>query len=147
MDKAIISDTSCLIALERIGKLEVLKLLFEKVLITEEVRLEFGQEIPDWIVLVKNQNTAKFFELRKVLDSGEASPIAFALGAENSLLIIDEVKGRKIATENGLEIIGTLGLLLLAKKSGLVEDLEQVLKDLNKNGFRVSKKLIDILLG
>lgn len=147
MDKAIISDTSCLIALERIGKLEVLKLLFEKVLITEEVRLEFGQEIPDWIVLVKNQNTAKFFELRKVLDSGEASSIAFALGAENSLLIIDEVKGRKIATENGLEIIGTLGLLLLAKKSGLVEDLEQVLKDLNKNGFRVSKKLIDILLG
>ena len=47
MDKAIISDTSCLIALERIGKLEVLKLLFENVLITEEVRLEFGLEIPD----------------------------------------------------------------------------------------------------
>lgn len=147
MDKAIISDTSCLIALERIGKLEVLKLLFERVLITEEVRLEFGQEIPDWIAVVKNQNTAKFFEFQKVLDPGEASSIAFALSLENSLLIIDEVKGRKVATENGLEIIGTLGLLLLAKKSGLVEDLEQVLKDLNKNGFRVSKKLIDILLG
>lgn len=147
MDKAIISDTSCLIALERIGKLEVLKLLFERVLITEEVRLEFGQEIPDWIAVVKNQNTAKFFEFQKILDSGEASSIAFALSLENSLLIIDEVKGRKVATENGLEIIGTLGLLLLAKKSGLVEDLEQVLKDLNKNGFRVSKKLIDILLG
>jgi predicted nucleic acid-binding protein len=147
MDKAIISDTSCLIALERIGKLDVLKLIFEKVLITEEVRLEFGQEIPDWIAVVKNQNTSKFFEFQKVLDSGEASSIAFALGTENSLLIIDEVKGRKIATENGLEIIGTLGLLLLAKKSGLVEDLEQVLKDLNKNGSRVSKKLIDILLG
>lgn len=147
MDKAIISDTSCLIALERIGKLEVLKLLFERVLITEEVRLEFGQEIPDWIAVVKNQNTAKFFEFQKVLDPGEASSIAFALSLENSLLIIDEVKGRKVATENGLEIIGTLGLLLLAKKRGLVEDLEQVLKDLNKNGFRVSKKLIDILLG
>ncbi len=147
MDKAIISDTSCLIALERIGKLEVLKLLFERVLITEEVRLEFGQEIPDWIAVVKNQNTAKFFEFQKILDSGEASSIAFALSLENSLLIIDEVKGRKVATENGLEIIGTLGLLLLAKKRGLVEDLEQVLKDLNKNGFRVSKKLIDILLG
>ena len=147
MDKAIISDTSCLIALERIGKLEVLKLIFEKVLITEEVLLEFGQEILDWIAVVKNQNTAKFFEFQKILDSGEASSIAFALSLENSLLIIDEVKGRKVATENGLEIIGTLGLLLLAKKSGLVEDLEQVLKDLNKNGFRVSKKLIDILLG
>jgi predicted nucleic acid-binding protein len=51
------------------------------------------------------------------LDSGEASSIAFALSLENSLLIIDEVKGRKVATENGLEIIGTLGLLLLVKKS------------------------------
>jgi predicted nucleic acid-binding protein len=147
MDKAVISDTSCLIALERIGKLEVLKLLFAKVLITEEVRIEFGQAIPDWIVVVKNQNTSKFFELHKVLDSGEASSIAFAFGVENSILIIDEVKGRKVAAENGLEIIGTLGLLLLAKKRGLAEDLEQVLKDLNKNGFRVSKKLIDIFLG
>ncbi|MCU0401498.1 MAG: DUF3368 domain-containing protein, partial [Algoriphagus sp.] len=61
--------------------------------------------------------------------------------------IIDEVKGRKVAAENGLEIIGTLGLLLLAKKRGLIKDLEQVLKDLNKNGFRVSKKLINFLLG
>jgi predicted nucleic acid-binding protein len=147
MDKAVISDTSCLIALERIGKLEVLKLLFAKVLITEEVRIEFGQAIPDWIVVVKNQNTSKFFELHKVLDSGEASSIAFALGVENSILIIDEVKGRKVAAENGLEIIGTLGLLLLAKKRGLIKDLEQVLKDLNKNGFRVSKKLINFLLG
>ena len=131
MDKAVISDTSCLIALERIGKLEVLKLLFAKVLITEEVRIEFGQAIPDWIVVVKNQNTSKFFELHKVLDSGEASSIAFAFGVENSILIIDEVKGRKVAAENGLEIIGTLGLLLLAKKRGLAEDLEQVLMDLN----------------
>lgn len=146
MDKAVISDTSCLIALEKIGKLEILKLLFEIVFITEEVQLEFGQSLPAWITVAKNQNIRKYMELRNVLDSGESSSIAFALSLENSLLIIDESKGRKIALDHGLEIVGTLGLLVIAKKRGLLGDLENVVNDLTNKGFRISEKLIKLLL-
>lgn len=146
MNKVVISDTSCLIALQRVKKLEILKLLFKNVIITKEVYQEFGETLPEWISVVKNQNESKFIELKKVLDFGEASSIALALDTGNSLLIIDESKGRKIALKNGLDIIGTLGILTLAKKAGLIDDFEKVLEDLRENGFHISKKLMDILL-
>ncbi|GMQ26263.1 hypothetical protein Aoki45_29450 [Algoriphagus sp. oki45] len=85
MNKAVISDTSCLIALQRVKKLEILKSLFKNVIITKEVYQEFGETLPEWISLVKNQNESKFFELKKILDFGEASSIALALDTGNSL--------------------------------------------------------------
>ncbi|GAB2479576.1 DUF3368 domain-containing protein [Algoriphagus taiwanensis] len=147
MKRAVISDTSCLIALQKVEKLEILSSLFTNVTITEEVYQEFGNTLPSWITIVKNKNESKFIELQKVLDLGESSSIALALSTDNSLLIIDEIKGRKIAIKNGVEIIGTLGILILAKNKGLIDNLEKVIYDLRQNGFHISKKLMDILLG
>lgn len=147
MKRAVISDTSCLIALQKVEKLEILSSLFTNVTITEEVYQEFGDTLPSWITIVKNKNESKFIELQKVLDLGESSSIALALSTDNSLLIIDEIKGRKIAIKNGVEIIGTLGILILAKNKGLIDNLEKVIYDLRQNGFHISKKLMDILLG
>lgn len=147
MKRAVISDTSCLIALQKVEKLEILSSLFTNVTITEEVYQEFGDTLPSWITIVKNKNESKFIELQKVLDLGESSSIALALSTDNSLLIIDEIKGRKIAIKNGVEIIGTLGILILAKNKGLIDNLEKVIYDLRQNGFHISKKLMDVLLG
>lgn len=130
MKRAVISDTSCLIALQKVEKLEILSSLFTNVTITEEVYQEFGDTLPSWITIVKNKNESKFIELQKVLDLGESSSIALALSTDNSLLIIDEINGRKIAIKNGVEIIGTLGILILAKNKGLIDNLEKVINDL-----------------
>jgi predicted nucleic acid-binding protein len=54
------------------------------------------------------------------LDTGEASAIALAMETVNSTLIIDEKKGRKFAKNLGLQIIGTLKILLLAKQHRLI---------------------------
>ena len=94
MRALIISDTSCLIALDRINRLDLLRILFQQILTTQEVRNEFGEELPKWVQIVEVQNQDKIQELEAVLDKGEASTIALALETDNSLLIIDEKKGR-----------------------------------------------------
>ena len=66
-DQFIISDTSCLIALERIDKLEILKDLFSKVFITNEVAIEFGNTLPQWIVVRTVKNLNKQNELSKLV--------------------------------------------------------------------------------
>ena len=45
----IISDTSCLILLHKIGELEILKNMSEKVFLTETIEKEFGKALPSWI--------------------------------------------------------------------------------------------------
>ena len=123
MDKIIVSDTSCLIALANIDKLEILKDLYKEVIITEEVNNEYGSSLPEWIFIVEVKNRQKQSELETRLDKGEASSIALALEIQNSTLIIDEIKGRKIAQSLSIDIIGTIGVILLAGRKGILKDV------------------------
>lgn len=79
MDKIIISDTSCLIALSKINQLEILRSLYSQIIITKEVFTEYGSPLPDWIMIFEVKNTQKRAELEERLDKGEASSIALAL--------------------------------------------------------------------
>ena len=79
MDKIIISDTSCLIALSKINKLDILKDLYSEIIITREVYNEFGGTLPNWIIISDIKNSQKQKELEIKLDKGEASSIALAL--------------------------------------------------------------------
>ncbi|WP_026450693.1 DUF3368 domain-containing protein [Aequorivita capsosiphonis] len=142
MDNTIISDTSCLISLDKLGMLHLLKEFYKEITITPEVSLEWGKSVPNWIVETKAQNTKLQSKLESKLGKGEASSIVLALELQPSIVIIDEAKGRKIAKTYNLEIIGTLGILILAFKNGYLDDLENTLLQLKSNGFRVS----DILL-
>ncbi|TNF41873.1 MAG: DUF3368 domain-containing protein [Bacteroidetes bacterium] len=146
MDKIIVSDTSCLIALDNIGMLYILKNLFKEVLITPEVKEEFGNQLPNWIIVLQVQNKSKQTEIESKLDKGEASSIALALEIPNSTLIIDEVKGRNIAKNLNIEIIGTVGIIILAGKKGVVNDVISVILKLVNNGFRLSNKIVDRII-
>jgi len=146
MNKIIISDASCLIALSNIDQLNILRDLYKEIIITEEVKDEFGDELPIWINTQKVKNIAKKKELETILDKGEASSIALSLEIENSLLIIDESKGRKIANSLNLQIIGTIGVLILANKKGLIKDLISVILKLVNKGFRLSDSLLNKII-
>lgn len=79
MQKTIISDTSCLILLDKIGELEILNKLFGTIITTAEVSNEFGQPLPSWIEI---QNpTDKIYQtiIEATLDKAEASAIALAI--------------------------------------------------------------------
>ena len=146
MNRAVISDTSCLIALAKIDKLYLLRELFQEILITKEVNQEFGGFLPEWVLIKEVSNKQKQIELEKQLDRGEASSIALALELENSTLIIDETKGRKIAQSYDIDIIGTIGIILLAEKRGLIQDVVEVILRLVNKGFRLSDKLINKII-
>lgn len=141
MAQIIIADTSCLISLHNLRILHILEELFSEVYITSEIKSEFGEPLPNWIKLKNPKNSTQLTLLYKHLDRGEATAIALALQELNATIIIDELKGRNIATKLGIRTTGTLGALLLANEKGLIYELIKVIDKLMDNGFRISKKL------
>lgn len=116
MPAIIISETSCLILFEKIGELKLLKRLFGEITTTKIVANEFGKNLPNWNKIQNPIDLTCQLVLQSSLVVGEASAIALALERKDFLLIIDELKGRKLATGLGLTITGTLGVLVQAKK-------------------------------
>lgn len=84
--------------------------------------------------------------LSSVLDPGEATSIALAAEHDNSLLIIDEVKGRKVAREMGVQITGTLGVLIAAKEKEYIKAVKPIIKKMGRTNFRVSEALLQKVL-
>jgi predicted nucleic acid-binding protein len=146
MQNAIISDTSCLILLDRIGKLEILHQLFGIILTTHDVAEEFGGILPEWIVITDSVNKNYQTIIEASLDKGEASAIALAVELDNCLLIIDDLKGRNFALQLGLKITGTLGVLVEAKLEGHLPSIKPVLAAIRQTNFRISEKLEAIIL-
>ena len=146
MHRLVIADTSCLIVLSKIAKLPLLKELFQEIAITREVANEFGDELPEWIFILTLKDPIRKRILQLELDEGEASAIALGLEYNNSLLLIDERKGRQKATELGLKILGTLGVLVKAKEKGLITSLTVEIEKLRQIEFRMSEVLINSII-
>ncbi|MCU0370209.1 MAG: DUF3368 domain-containing protein [Bacteroidales bacterium] len=142
----VIADTSCLIALTNINALDILKNLYEEVIVSEEIAIEFGEPLPQWIKVETVKNLKYLQLLENLLDRGEASAIAIALDLENVLLIMDDLKARKIAGKLGFKITGTLGILIKARESGLIMHVKPYLEQLKTKGFRISDTIEDELL-
>lgn len=121
--KIIISDTSCLILLDKIEALDLLKIFNVPVYITSAVQEELGETVPTWFVILNPEDTKIQKILENDLDKEEASVISFALELNGPILIIDELKGRKIVESLNLRYTGTLGLILKAKQLGYVESV------------------------
>jgi predicted nucleic acid-binding protein len=79
MHNVIISDTSCLILLSKIGELDLLYKTYGEITITPEISQEYGRELPIWIKVISVKNKNKQLEFEKIVDLGEASAIALAL--------------------------------------------------------------------
>ncbi len=145
MPGIIISDTSCLILLDKLGRIELLKSLYGKITVTKTIGDEFGKDLPEFVEIEnpKNKNYQKILE--SFLDPGEASAMALALEKEECLLIIDEFKGRRKARQLGLNYTGTLGILVVAKEKGLIDSVTEIVNEIGKTDFRISEPLINEL--
>lgn len=143
---AVIADTSCFILLDKIDALSILQQLFRTVTTTPEIAREFGKPLPEWVVIkaVKDTNLQKVMLLQ--VDPGEASAIALTVESQPALLIIDDLKGRKVADRLRLTYTGTLGLLLRAKKEQHIHLLRPYLDKIQSTNFRIHPSLITTLL-
>ncbi len=142
MSGNIVADTSCLILLEKLKKIDLLQSLFGKVTITSTIANEYGNKLPDFIEIENPQDTNYQKILESYLDAGEASALALALEKENCLLIIDDYKARREAKQLNIDFTGTIGVLIHAKEKGLIDSLTKIINDINKTNFRISDTLI-----
>lgn len=146
MPRAIISDASCFILLAKIRALDLLEKTYGKVTTTPVVATEVRFPLPTWVEI----RTAKFndvaAELARFIDPGEASAIALALELTGSTVILDDLKARKIAKARGLEVTGTLGVLLRAKADRVIPLIKPYIVAIRQTSFRLSEKLEDEVL-
>ena len=137
----IVADSTCLIGLERIGRLDILPTLFETVMIPPEVAKEFGGTF-SWLQIETLARSALASSLRLVVDAGEAEAIALA-SEKSCRLIADDKQARAVAGQIGVEVIGTLGVLIQATQHGVIITLRPILDELERNNFYFTSALLE----
>ncbi|MBM3861848.1 MAG: DUF3368 domain-containing protein [Verrucomicrobia bacterium] len=154
----VISDTSAIVNLAVVGRVEILRQLYGKVLIPQAVRQEIGMADPSvlqqtnllnlgWIETVAITDRVLLAAIRPQLDAGEAEAVALAVQTKADFLLMDERRGRRVATDLGLHVIGLLGILLEAKHRKLLPLVKPTLDDLiSRAGFWISKSLYERVL-
>jgi predicted nucleic acid-binding protein len=144
---AVVSDASPLIALHQIGQLGLLGTIFGTVLIPPAVALEaLSVERPSWILERALATPLPPAVTRAGLGAGESEAISLALELSADRVIIDELAGRSLAQHLGLPVIGTLGILLAAKRRGLIPAIREPIDILRRGGFRVANELYETML-
>jgi len=145
----VISDTSSLSNLKKIGKFDLLKELYNTVTITpeilEEYQKRFKEEPPEWINVKEAKNKEKIAELNKDYGKGEASAIVFAMENPNTLIIIDDQKPKMYAFDIGLNVIGTIGILKQAVDKNIIKsksEANDLFDELKNTGGWISEKLL-----
>jgi uncharacterized protein len=151
----VVSDTSPLSNLYVIGQLQLLPLLYGRIIVPQAVMEELlelevqGYDLSelkhaDWLEVTSVPDNVDGTDLLHVLDRGEAEAIMLAHALSADWLLMDEAKGRAVAKENGLRVIGLLGVLLLAKQRGHVKNVTPILRMLvTEARFRVAQELMD----
>ena len=147
----VVSDTSPIIAFSNIGKLHILKALFGRITIPRAVHEELSEEksfrLEKWIDVDEIKGRGLYKMLRADLDHGESEAIVLYFEKDMELLLLDDGEARKIAESFEMDIIGTGGLLLLAKRRGLVSSVRPEIEKLEKEGaFRFSDSIKELLL-
>lgn len=146
MPKVIISDTSVLILFQKINRLDLLQGIYKEILTTPEVAEEYRDELPVWII-VQAVTDRKYQELLEIqVDKGEASAIALSKEFSHVLLLLDDLKARKLASKLGLKFTGALGIIHRAKQEGLIDRIKPLLDEIVNTDFRISEKVINELL-
>ena len=137
----VVSDTWPVLNLARIGRLDLLQLLYHQVLIPSAVYRELTiskMDLPPaidlatmpWLIVATAKDQDRVQQLREELDPGEAEAIVLAIERRADLLLVDERRGRRTATAAGLTVTGLLGVVARAKQAGLIDLAKPVLYEL-----------------
>jgi hypothetical protein len=139
-----VADASPLIALQQIGQLRVLQDLFGQVNIPPAVASEILPSVPvvAWIVVRALARPVNPLVGQAPLGTGETEALSLALELQAADVIVDERAARRAAAALGLRPIGTHGVLLAAKRRGLIPEVKPLVNELVRQGFWVSPRLI-----
>ncbi|PKP35506.1 MAG: DUF3368 domain-containing protein [Bacteroidetes bacterium HGW-Bacteroidetes-15] len=146
MPKIVISDTSTLILFQKIEQLGLLKKVYGELITTPEIAKEYGEQLPPWII-IKSVSDKKYQEfLETQVDFGEASAIALAKEYDDVLLLLDDLKARKLAYKLNFKITGALGIIHKAKQMAVIKKVKPLIDKLLETDFRISDKIVEEIL-
>lgn len=152
----VVSDTTPIITLLKIKKLELLRKLFENVVIPSAVynELTSNRKFPEEERVIKNTEYIKVVDVEDVkavellqratgLDLGESEAIVFSDNSKAGLLLIDETNGRKVAKQMGIPIMGTIGVLMAAYHEKFISscEIKECIDIMKNSGRHLSEKL------
>lgn len=160
----VVSNSTPLIYLSKLGKLELLRKLFREIIIPKEVFNEVvsggkKEKFPEvlviedaihegWIKTKEIKVDRRLLKFAPELDSGEAEVISIAREVKGDLVLMDDASARSISESFGLNTKGTIYVLLKAYKSGLItkEEVKGLLDKLILAGFRLSSEVYSRIL-
>lgn len=152
----IIVNSTPLIILCNVGRVDILQKLYGQIVIPEAVYEEVTAKkdsacqqlvLADWIHVerIKEQTAKKMYQAK--LHDGEVEVMILAQEDKNTeLVIIDDNAAKKTAKYLGLNVTGTLGVLLKAKRMGIIKEVSPIISEMRKKGFYVSGYLERIIL-
>lgn len=138
---AAVTNSTCLIGLERIQRLDILPQVFDPITIPPAVQSEVGISAP-WLTIQAPQNRGIVQSLQTQIDEGESEAIALAMELGDVFIILDDLSARRVAQQLHLKVIGTTGMLLRAKQQGIIPKVKPILDALTTANFRISAALI-----
>lgn len=149
----IVSDAGPLIVLCQIDRLSILKDLFGEVKVPiavyEEITVKEQEKAvflkTNWLKPLKVKKDNDYLLLEELVDMGEAQAIILAKQQKLPLLV-DDAKARKYAVMLNVDVMGTLGLLKLAKKRAVILSVKDVIKEMLEKGYYIDSRLIGTLL-
>jgi hypothetical protein len=146
----VVSDTSPITALLTVGHGELLVQLFGEVVIPRAVEAELQRShpaLPVWLRVQCVQDAGKVARYAQTVDCGEAEAIALAEELHADHLLIDERKGRRLAQQQGLPILGLLGVVLIAKRTNRIASARSLLNRLSQEaGIYLAEGVTDTAL-
>ena len=157
----VVADTTPLISLMKASRLDILEPLFKEVLIPQAVyeELTTNSDFQDEANQIKNSDFIKMVTVKEHkavdvlrrssgLDLGESEAIIFADDSKADVLLMDEARGRQVAKNMGLYIMGSVGVLLFAYEENLLtgSDVEDALEKLKKADRHIGDDVINYAL-
>lgn len=157
VNAVVVADAGPLIGLARIERLSLLSGLYGSIVVPEAVLGErcvdadrrgsrgLSAALAEGVIqprAVAPDGEAEVARLSLLLDAGESAAIVLAEQTACRFLLIDERRGREIARRRGIPVVGVAGVLLAAKRSGLLMSIGPTLADLTRQGYRLSEALV-----
>lgn len=144
--RLIVSDTSSIILLDKIGEVDILRQCFGDVYATSVVAREFGILLPDWITVQDPTDKVRQAKLDATMDAGEASVLALAAELGDCYVLIGDNKARRYAEAIQQKYVGTLGLILRAKRLGVILAVRPLLEKVQQTNFWASDSLYEFII-
>jgi predicted nucleic acid-binding protein len=152
----VVVNSTPIIALAKIGRLDLLRLLYgtvhipravlEEVTAKDDAASEALSPVPGWVLVGDAPTPDSSSLLRARLHAGEVEAIMLARGIGAEYVLLDDNAAKKTARYLGMGVMGTLGVLVAAKRAGLVDEVAPIVDELRAIGFYVSERVAGMAL-